>query len=197
MSLLTIKPLTPAELPAFRDLLGGADFGGCFCAVWHAFDESWVQRCQDPAQPNYAVTEKRVRAGQHAGYFIHEGPELIGWTGSGPKSDFPLLKEKLASRLTPVSPDIWSIGCLSIREKFRGHGYADRAVESLSALAITRGARWLEAYPVRPTHEPRLYRGTERLYERQGFAVAGVEKDGAHEVLLMRRELKPGPRAGA
>lgn len=197
MSWCTLKPLTPAELPAFRALLGGPDFGGCFCAVWHAFDENWVPRCQDPTQPNFAVTEKLVRAGGHAGYFIHEGPELIGWTGSGPKPGFPLLKEKLASRLTGMSPDVWSIGCLSIRERFRGHGYADRVVESLTELAISRGARWLEAYPVRPTHEPRLYRGTERLYARLGFAVAGAEKDGEHEVLLMRRELKSDPRAGA
>ena len=47
----------------------------------------------------------------------------------------------------------------------------------------------LEAYPTRPFHEPRVFRGTYRLYQRLGFSEVGVDKDGEHEIVLMNLPL--------
>jgi GNAT superfamily N-acetyltransferase len=113
----------------------------------------------------------------------------VAWTGSGPKGEFPLLATKLASRPTPSDGATWAVGCLAVRAAHRGRGLADEVVAAVIEEARRAGASAVEAYPVRPFHEPRVYRGTEGLYRRAGFVQAGVEKDGAHEVLLMRLSL--------
>ncbi|MBI5139039.1 hypothetical protein HZA26_00280 [Candidatus Nomurabacteria bacterium] len=85
---------------------------------------------------------------------------MVGWTGSGPKTDFPFLKEKLGSRLSAFSKTIWSIGCLAIKESFRGKGLSDLIIKAIIQEAIVARATEIEAYPVRPFHEPRIFQGS-------------------------------------
>lgn len=183
--MLRLESLQSPALPAFRSLLGSSDFGGCFCAVWTSHDEAWVKRCGDPAQPNYFVTEARVKAGGHCGYLVYEDAELVGWTGSGPKPSFPFLARKLASRLSPSIDTTWSIGCLAIKSEWRGKGLAERIVHAVLDEAARSGAKTIEAYPVRPTDEARVFRGSYKMYERCGFAIKEMEKDEDSEILLM------------
>ena len=60
---IDLESLTAHNFDAFTSLLGGSEFGGCFCAVWTAFGDDWVSRCGDPSRPNLAVTRARVMAG--------------------------------------------------------------------------------------------------------------------------------------
>jgi GNAT superfamily N-acetyltransferase len=184
-----LERLTTARLSDFRALLGGPEFGGCFCAVWTSFGDDWASRCADPQQPNYQRTARDLAAGRHVGFLVHEGAELIAWTGAGPKDSFPLMASKLGSRLTPSDERTWAVGCIAVREAHRGRKVADAVVAAVVEEARRTGAASVEAYPVRPFHEPRVYRGTEALYRRAGFVEAGAERDGPHEVLLMRRAL--------
>lgn len=183
---LRLEALTAKKLDVFRDLLGSSEFGGCFCAVWTSYGDDWVSRCKDKTQPNFFFTKKNVEDGHHVGYLIYRDGDLIGWTGSGPKTAFPFLKTKLGSRLSGFSDDIWSVGCLAVKEKFRGNGISDNIVLTVIQEAKENSASAVEAYPVRPFHEPRIFRGTHKLYERLGFTEGGAEKDGEHEVLLMK-----------
>ncbi len=187
---LSLVPLKPEKIEPFRELLGSSNFGGCFCAVWTTYSEDWVSRCHDKSQPNFFITKKNVEEGKHVGYFIYQGRELIGWTGSGPKTAFPFLETKLGSRLSSFSPEIWSIGCLAIREPFRGKGLPDRIVRTVIDEARAKGAVTLEAYPTRPFHEPRIFRGTYQLYKRLSFVESGSEKDGEYEIVLMKYSLE-------
>ena len=187
--MLTLEALTVQKLDTFRELLGSSEFGGCFCAVWTSYSDDWASRCGDKAQPNFFITKKNVEDGRHAGFLIYQGTDLVGWTGSGPKISFPFLKTKLGSRLSEFSSNTWSIGCLAVKESFRGKGIADSIVKTVIEQARNNGAKAIEAYPVRPFHEPSIFRGTTRLYERLGFAEAGADKDGEHEVVLMRLAL--------
>jgi GNAT superfamily N-acetyltransferase len=114
----------------------------------------------------------------------------VGWTGSGPKTAFPFLKAKLGSRISDFAPDVWSVGCLAIKEIYRGKGLADLVVQAVIQQATDQGAKALEAYPVRPFHEPRVFRGTYTLYQRLGFQEISAEKDDEHEVVLMSLPLK-------
>lgn len=100
---MRLEALTVDKLDTFRTLLGSSDFGGCFCAVWTSYGDDWVQRCKDKSQPNFFITKKNVEDGRHAGYLVYDGPDLVGWTGSGPKTEFPWLKTKLGSRLSEFS----------------------------------------------------------------------------------------------
>lgn len=138
---LRLTPLVESLLPQFRTLLGANDFGGCFCAVWTSFGEDWSSRCGDPAQPNYFITEANVRKGRHVGYLVHENEELVGWTGSGPKTSFPWLESKLGSRLSPFSEKTWSVGCLAVPERHRGRNLSQRIVEAVIREATSQIGR--------------------------------------------------------
>lgn len=187
---IRLKALTTSNLDVFRDLLGSSEFGGCFCAVWTGFDETWEARCSDKEQPNFLITKKNVESGKHAGYLVYRGNELVGWTGSGPKTAFPFLKEKLGSRLSEFSEKIWSVGCLAVKESCRGRGLSELIVQAVAVEALKHHAHYLEAYPTRPFHEPRIFRGTHQLYCKLGFAESAVEKDGDFEIVLMRLALQ-------
>lgn len=157
--------------------------------MWTAQGADWESRCADPAMPNYHATAQRVQKGEHVGYFVYENDTLVGWTGSGPKNCFPLLASKLGSRLSASSQQTWSIGCIAVKTEFRGRGLADKIVAAVLGLAQRNLATHVEAYPVRPFHEPRIYRGTEGLYRRMGFFEAGFEHDGEHQILLMIKSI--------
>lgn len=180
-----LEALKTSKLDSFRGLLGSSEFGGCFCAVWSSYDDNWVARCKDKSQPNFEITKRNVEAGRHTGYLVYRGLDLVGWTGSGPKTSFPFLQTKLASRLSAFSDDIWSVGCLAVRSAFRGQGLADAIVTAVINEARALGAKMIEAYPVRPFHEPHVFRGTLGLYERMGFSEISFERDGEHEIVLM------------
>lgn len=187
---LRLTALTANDLGVFRELLGSNEFGGCFCSVWTSFDRNWESRCRDQSQPNFLVTKKNVEDRKHVGYLIYQEEALVGWTGSGPKTAFPFLREKLGSRLSEFSDQIWSIGCLAVKESFRGKRLSGPIVQAVAAEAIRNDAIYLEAYPTKPFDEPRIFRGTYRLYERLGFTEATSEKDGDYEIALMRLSLK-------
>lgn len=185
-----LHSLTENDLGAFQNLLGSTDFGGCFCAVWTSFGEDWEKRCDDPSQPNFTLTARNVKNGLHVGYLVYKGSGLVGWTGSGPKTSFPLLKTKLGSRLSDFSDRIWSIGCIAVAKEQRGKSFSEQIVRAVCEEARIRGADLVEAYPARPFHEPRIYRGTHTLYERSGFKEINSEKDGEFDIVLMQLPVK-------
>lgn len=185
-----LKALTSDSLKDFRSLLGSNEFGGCFCAVWTSHGDDWEKRCKDKTQPNFFITKSDLEKGRHVGFLVYSGNDLIGWTGSGPKTSFPFLKAKLGSRISPYSTDTWSVGCLAVKKKYRGNGVSDFIVNAIIDEARANGAASVEAYPVRPFHEPRIFRGTHQLYVRLGFQECGSEKDGEHEVVLMQLPLQ-------
>jgi len=186
---LMLEPLTLTNLPEFKGLLGSSEFGGCFCAVWTSFDDTWGKRCGDKSHPNFNITAKNTEEGKHIGFLVYQNSELVGWTGSGPKTAFPLLKEKLGSRLSAFESNKWSLGCIAIKEQYRGKGLAEKVVTSVINKARENGAFTMEAYPTRPWHEPRAYRGSFKLFERLGFEEIGTDRDGDFEILLMEHKL--------
>ncbi len=187
---LRLESLSVETLPQFRELLGSNEFGGCFCAVWTSYGSDWEDRCKDKSQPNFLITKANVEAGRHTGFLVYDNEDLVGWTGSGPKTDFPFLKTKLGSRLSDFNSEIWSVGCLAVTTAYRGRGIADLIVKAVAAEARKQGSVALEAYPTRPFHEPRIFRGTFQLYSRLGFREAGSDRDGAHEIVLMQLPLR-------
>lgn len=185
----TLQPLTFDNLNDFGALLGSSDFGGCFCAVWTSYDATWLQRCGDPTQPNFAITKQDLESGRKPGFLVFADNRLAGWTGSGPKTEFPLLSTKLASRLSPSLASIWAIGCLAIAAPFRGAGASDHIVNAVIAQARTAGADIIEAYPTALWDEARSYRGAYTMYRRLGFSDHGRESDGGSEIALMQLDL--------
>lgn len=181
---IVLEPLSAARLDVFESLLGAPCFGGCFCAVWTSYDDTWAARCE-VGQPNRDITRGDVLGGRAAGYLVFVDGALGGWLGGGPRDQFPLLQTKLGSRRGRHVATTWAVGCLSLLPALRGRGVGALSVSALVAEARAAGADRVEAFPTRPWDEPRSYRGSYRMYERLGFSIVDSERDGASEVLLM------------
>ncbi len=130
---MRLEKLTIDNFDQFSSLLSGAEFGGCYCAVWRSHDDTWVKRCQDSSKPNLKITKENILKGHHIVFLFYEDKKLIGWTGSGPKNEYPSLENKLGSRLTAFDSKIWSIGCIAVKECFRG---LSKSVEIINAVIV-------------------------------------------------------------
>jgi hypothetical protein len=182
---MTLQSLNSKNFGIFADLFtpGGS---GCYCAVWRAFDASWEQRCKDRTHPNRDIARKYVSEGTHWGFLAFNGPDLVGWTASGPKIEFPLLESKLGSRLSPFISSIWSIGCIAVKNPLQKHDATVNIVKAVAKQAHAAGAEFLEAYPTDPWDVARSYRGSLKIYEALGFKEFSADVDGDSRILCMR-----------
>ncbi|MEE9315777.1 MAG: hypothetical protein V3U97_01565 [bacterium] len=62
-------------------------------------------------------------------------------------------------------------------------------MKTVVSKAKKSGATKVEAYPVRPFHEPRIYRGSHKMFQRLDFVEVDSEKDGEYEILLLELSL--------
>jgi GNAT superfamily N-acetyltransferase len=190
-TILRLERLEPRHMTAFETLHSGKEFGGCYCAVWSNFDKDWETRCQSRPHENLEHTRKKVKAGEHAGFLVIDDADgaVVGWTASGPKTSFPLLKDKPGSRRGPWDDAVWAIGCLAIGFRYRGAGNAGRIIDLVVAQARTAGANSVEAYPLDPETDNAAYRGSRKTYEGLGFVAADSEPSGESTALRMVKEL--------
>jgi GNAT superfamily N-acetyltransferase len=187
--MLTLHPLRADRIGQFADLLGGAEFGGCFCAVWTHQGPGWSARCADPSRPNLAATTADVAAGRKPGFLVERDGEVVAWVGAGPKSEFPFLRARLGARGSRRREHAWLLGCLAVRIDHRGQGLSGAIVRAVLEHARQAGARWVEATPTDPWDAPRSYRGALSLYERLGFVEVLREKDGETDIVLVEASL--------
>lgn len=189
--LLHLVELDQRHMQQFERLLGGKEFGGCYCAVWDSFGPDWEARCKERSAENLKATADKVAAGGHAGFLAKRDDDgaFVGWTAAGPKTGFPYLKERPGSRLGSWDPSVWAVACLAVGFAHRGRGYSAEILRVLVEKARKAGAASIEAYPLEPQPEGSEYRGSKKLYEAAGFIVAEGEPAGESHALRMELKL--------
>jgi GNAT superfamily N-acetyltransferase len=127
------------------------------------------------------------------GYTVEEMTALILAPPVGPKETFVLFDHDqpagtvgLVRTDLEARPDLtpWLAG-LFVKPAFRGRGYATALVRQVEAFARAASVPVLWLYT--STYEP--------FYLRLGWHRVGMEQDGGHEVVLMRRFLPEGNQA--
>ncbi|MEK7656830.1 MAG: GNAT family N-acetyltransferase [Elusimicrobiota bacterium] len=190
---LKLVRLDRRHIGDFERLLGSKEFGGCFCAFWNNPGSEWEARCKERPVENFEDTRRRVIAGEPRGFLAVREMDgaVVGWTGSGPKTAFPALKERPGSRLGPWEDSVWAVGCLAVGFPYRGLGYSKQIVALLVEEAKSAGAKTIEAYPLDPAGEDSAWRGLRPVFESHGFTVASAEPlaEGGPQVLRMERSL--------
>jgi GNAT superfamily N-acetyltransferase len=190
MDTLKLIRLDRRRLGDFERLLAGKEFNGCFCSRWAGLPD-WSERCLKRPKENFEHTRSRVFSGEQAGFLALREMDgaVVAWTGAGPKTAFPGLKDRPGSRLGPWEDGTWVVACLSVAFAYRGLGYSGRIVELLVEEARRAGAKTLESYPIEPSPEGDAYRGGRRFYEGLGFSLADSETEGATQCMRMVRQL--------
>ncbi|MBI5242948.1 MAG: GNAT family N-acetyltransferase [Elusimicrobia bacterium] len=193
MDNLRLALLDRRRLGDFERLLGGREFGGCYCALWRLPAEGWEERCKERPRENFEDTRRRVIEGRHVGFLVIREADgvVVGWTGSGPKTAFPLMKDRPGSRLGPFEDSIWAVGCIAVAFSCRSQGYAREIVRLLVEEARKAGARAIEACPLESAEEAGAWRGSKAMYEALGFAAAGSEQANEKVVFRMEKVLAP------
>jgi hypothetical protein len=68
---------------------------------------------------------------------------------------------------------IWSLVCFFIKRELRGEGMTTQLIQAAAALARSKGAQILEAYPVDPNSPSYRFMGYFATFERAGFRHVG------------------------
>jgi len=187
-----IRPASPDLWPALADLFSaGGDPKWCWCQFWRKPGSNWSNTTADD---NRRDLEALVGTEPAPGLVALDDGVAIGWVGLGPREDFPRLTR---SRVLPRLPGdgVWSINCFVVARKARRRGVADALLAAAVAYARQHGARELEGFPV-DTGGERMpsagaYTGTRRMFERNGFELAGPtasKASGGRPRVVMRRE---------
>lgn len=174
---LDVRPLTPERLPDLAALFGqGGDPKRCWCAFFRTRSRdvaTWTS--EGNREVLEAALAATVAADRAPGLIAYEDGEAVGWTGLGPREDFPRI---LHSRVLAPTDDApaWSIVCFVVGRRSRGRGIAAALLDAAAAYARAHGATTLEAYPVEVEPGRRIpaanaYHGTLAMFERAGFTV--------------------------
>jgi GNAT superfamily N-acetyltransferase len=140
-----IEPLTPARWRDFTALFGARGAcAGCWC-TWARLTHAEF-RSRTEAQRR-AFIRRVVGKGEPPGLLAYDGEQAVGWIAVAPRTEF----RRLASSrvLAPVDErPVWSVPCFFIARTHRGRGLTVALLKAACAHAASRGARWVEGYPV-------------------------------------------------
>jgi len=191
---LKLNRLDGRRLQVFEQLMSGKEFGGCFCAVWHNSEDpaQWKERCSERPEENLQDTQARVEAGAHVGYLVSREVDgtIVGWTGSGPKTNFTKASWWPGSQMGPQDDSAWVVGCLAMGFEHRSRGYTREIVELLAEEAAKAGASVLEAYPTDPCNDDSAWCGNKALFQQAGFEIVEEHSLGERKILRMARKLR-------
>lgn len=176
-----IERAAPEHASALAELLGANGFG-CYCRYWH-FDgnpREWLARCFHAPDDNRAELLAAVRCGstEASGMVATTADgELVGWLKLAPAAVMTKLYEQRLYKGLPIfgrdPSDVWTVGCLFVREDHRRHGAATALLAGAIATARALGARSVEAFPRSDVDvaDTALMMGPLALFSRAGFEV--------------------------
>jgi GNAT superfamily N-acetyltransferase len=137
----------------------------------------WFRQTQREHEANKGEANRRamrdlVAAGRTPGILaIHDG-QAVGWCSVAPRTEFPRLARSRILRPIDDQP-VWSVVCLFVARRFRGHGVSVRLLEAAAAFVRSRGGDIVEGYAVEPRKEviPDLYgyHGLAAAYRAAGY----------------------------
>lgn len=139
------EPLTMERWRDFAELFGprGA-CGGCWCTWARLTHAEYRERTPDQRR---ALIRGVVRAGDPPGLLAYDGDRAVGWIAIAPR---PVYRRLESSRvLAPVDErPVWSAPCFFVERSHRGRGLVAALLEAACAYAASRGARFVEGYPI-------------------------------------------------
>ena len=196
---LSIRPLTGETWDALAKLFKeGGDPRWCWCQFWRLRSKDFgalkVPQLRERLYDQAASDEP-------PGLVAFDGHRAVGWLSLGPRADFDRI---VRSKVIPTIDDrpVWSIVCFAVSSSARGQGVARSLLKAALDYARERGARAIEAYPVRtddpePVHPDAAFTGTLPMFERAGFKVvadrASDPSSRTHRVVV-RRALRRSAR---
>jgi len=177
MNEVNIYPLAPDRWGDFEKLFGpGGAYAGCWCMWPRLRSKDWGA---SRSAGRKAAMRAIVQSDEPPGLLAYMDGEPVGWVSVDRRErlDHFGCSRKLKALDRPDA--LWSIVCFVIDKEHRQQGLMSRLLEGALAFTRERGARVVEAYPIKPPAELKSYQGFEgvaSVFERAGFVrVGGTE----------------------
>jgi len=103
--------------------------------------------------------------------------EPAGWCSMAPRRDYKYLRQTVWRGRTEDrdDPSVWAVTCFVIRVGFRRQGVSRALVCGTIELARDRGARAVEAYPMKPAPGKDVTWGELHVGALSAFLAAGYQ----------------------
>jgi GNAT superfamily N-acetyltransferase len=132
----------------------------CWCMIWRMTKEELKQ--------NNSVCRKefikqRVWANIPIGVLGYTNNDVIAWCSIAPRETYKKLNgdENLEN--------VWSLTCFYIKTEYRKKGITEHLIKNAIKYAKENGAKYIEAYPVKPESPSYRYMGFINAFEKAGF----------------------------
>jgi len=175
---LTFKPLTANEWHDFLALF--EEHGpqqGCWCMYWRVKRED----CQKQfGEGNKLAFKTIVDSGKVPGILAYLDRQPVGWCSIAPREEFSVLERSPTLKRIDDQP-VWAIVCFFVAKAYRRRGLTGILIQAAIEYARDRGAKIIEAYPLRTDITKYLpyerFMGIESTFERAGFKVITRRSD--------------------
>ena len=129
---------------------------------------------------NKLAFKKIIDDGKVPGILAYHVGQPVGWCSIALREEFAVLDRSPTLKRVDDQP-VWAITCFFVSRPFRRRGLTEHLIQAAVRYAAGRGARVIEAYPLR-TEITRLlpyerFMGIESTFTRLGFQVVARRSD--------------------
>jgi GNAT superfamily N-acetyltransferase len=158
---IIIKPVDKNNWVDFETLFqskGGP--GYCWCMVWRMTKEELKQ---NNSECRKEFIKKRVLENIPIGLLGYINNDAIAWCSIAPRETHQRLDgdENLEK--------VWSLTCFYIKKEYRRKGITEYLIKHAIKYAQENGAKYIEAYPVKPESPSYRFMGFIKTFEKAGF----------------------------
>jgi GNAT superfamily N-acetyltransferase len=178
---LTYRPANEALWDDLRAVFGTSDAGQCHCQRFKTTGWMWTTS----TEPERAASLREQtncgnpRARSTSGLVAYLGQEPVGWCAVEPRTAYPRFFGRTpvpwAGRTEDKEDDsVWVVSCLVVRLGYRRRGVSYGLAAAAVGFARERGAKALEAYPIRTVAGKdvtwgELHVGSYSIFEEAGY----------------------------
>lgn len=133
----------------------------CWCMAWRMTKDE-LKRNTSANRKRFI--KKRVTSQVPIGLLGYLDEQPIAWCSIAPRETYQRLggDESL--------DHVWSIVCFFIKKEYRDQGLVDVLIQRAKKYAKKNGARYLEAYPVKPNSPSYRFMGFIPTFEKAGLS---------------------------
>jgi GNAT superfamily N-acetyltransferase len=158
---IKVKPVDKTTWADFEALFKSKGAPGyCWCMAWRMTKDE-LKNNNSASRKKFI--KKRVQSGIPIGLLGYAEDEAIAWCSIAPRETY----ERLGG--DEQIEKVWSIACFYIKKAFRDQGLIDVLIEKAKKYARKNGAKYLEAYAVKPDSPSYRFMGFIQTFEKAGF----------------------------
>ena len=170
---LSVEPVDESLFDDVQTVFGAkGQAARCQC---QGYRMGWHARHTDDVAGRRELLRDQVIEGH--GLVAHLDGEPVGWCSVAPRRDYTYLRQTTWKGRTEDKddPSIWAVTCFVTRAGYRHQGVSRALAAGTIDLARDRGARALEAYPMKPAPGKEVPWGEMSVGALSAFLAAGFE----------------------